>query len=172
MISYFSNPNTKYYEYYPNTSIKTIKSGEILDIKACKNSIAIFPLFPNLVLFFLRKESYYKKISKYHLSFFKYHNLHDRMNQPEDYIQQLADYIKRNLSKGYSLEALKVSLMNQGYSKISVENAAELANKQLAELTPPMKEIPQITYKIFDEEFNPVKIIKPKKSFFARLFGK
>jgi len=87
------------------------------------------------------------------------------MHQPINYIQQLADHIKANLFKGYTLDALKFSLMNQGYSRISVENAIELANKQLAIKIPPINEKPQITYKIMHKE-EPV-----KKSFWKRIFG-
>lgn len=70
------------------------------------------------------------------------------MNKSEDYIQQLANHIKINIKKGYTVEALKFSLMNQGYSRISVEKSIELANKQLAASAPEMKEKPQITYKV------------------------
>lgn len=73
------------------------------------------------------------------------------MNQPEDYIQQLANHIKMNLKKGYTLEALKFSLINQGYSRISVETAINRANQELAASVPEMKEKPQIYYKIEPE---------------------
>jgi len=66
----------------------------------------------------------------------------------KSYIQQLADYIKSNLRKGYTLASLKSALINQGYSKISVEKSVELANQQLAEVAPIMREKPKITYKL------------------------
>ena len=69
------------------------------------------------------------------------------MNPSRDPVQQLADYFKKNLSKGYTPDSLKYSLMSQGYSKISVEKALSLANKQLASLAPKMREKPQITYR-------------------------
>jgi hypothetical protein len=84
------------------------------------------------------------------------------MYRSEDYIQQLADHIKTNLKKGYTIEALTVSLINQGYSRISVEKAIELANQQLAASAPEMKEKPQISYKIEPE-------IPVKKSFWKTL---
>jgi hypothetical protein len=62
------------------------------------------------------------------------------------YIQQIADHIKKNLTKGYTLESLKFSLMKQGYSRISIAKAIELANKQLAEEAPKLKEKPEINY--------------------------
>ena len=73
------------------------------------------------------------------------------MEKPKDYVQQLADYIKKNLSKGYTLESLRFSLIGQGYSRISVDNAIETANKQLAANAPLMIEKPQITYKLIPE---------------------
>jgi len=88
------------------------------------------------------------------------------MYQPTNYLQQLADYVKANLQKGYTLDALKFSLINQGYSRISVENAIELANQQLAEKVLPIKEKPQITYRAVSDLKQPV-----KKSFWKKIFG-
>lgn len=87
------------------------------------------------------------------------------MYEPKNYVQQLADYIKKNLAKGYTIDSLRFSLKEQGYSRISIENAIELANKQLAAEAPPMKEKPQIIYKVV-EPAEPV-----KKSFWKWLFG-
>jgi hypothetical protein len=86
------------------------------------------------------------------------------MYKPQDHIQQLTDHIKRNLSKGYTVESLKFSLMNQGYSRISIQKAIDLANLQLASQVPIMKEKPQITYTAISEV--------PKQGFFKRIFGK
>jgi len=84
------------------------------------------------------------------------------MEQQKNLIDQLADHIKKNIAKGYTIDALRFSLMNQGYSRISIEKAIELANQQLAASAPEMKEKPQIIYKIEPE-------IPEKKSFFERL---
>ena len=91
--------------------------------------------------------------------------------QLTNYIQQLADYILKNLSKGYTVDSLRFSLINQGYSKISIDKAVEVANKRLAEKAPLMKERPQITYKILDEENKPIPIseIKIQKGFLGKV---
>lgn len=81
------------------------------------------------------------------------------MYKPEDYIHQLADHIKKNLKKGYTPDSLRFSLMNQGYSRISVDKAISLANKQLAEKVPLMNEKPQITYKVIED--NPLQDTEP-----------
>ncbi|MDD5191505.1 MAG: hypothetical protein PHH54_02545 [Candidatus Nanoarchaeia archaeon] len=97
------------------------------------------------------------------------------MYQPKDHIQQLADYIRRNLSKGYTMDALRFSLMKQGYSRISVEKAIELANEQLAASAPEMKEKPKITYTLLDENGNPinnVEFAKEKKGFWQKIKGR
>ncbi len=86
------------------------------------------------------------------------------MYRPKDYIQQLADHIKRNLAKGYTQDSLRFSLINQGYSRTAINNAIDLANEQLAEKVPIMKEKPQIIYKAIDDK--PI-----KKSFWKKLFG-
>lgn len=79
------------------------------------------------------------------------------------FIEQLANHIKKNLKKGYTLDALRFSLINQGYTRLSVEKAIELTNIQLAIELPKIKEKPEIIYKVFDE--NKKFIIKPKKRF-------
>ena len=82
------------------------------------------------------------------------------MNQPKNCVQQLTEYIIKNLTKGYTLDALRVSLINQGYSRVSINNAIDSANKQLAERIPPIKEKPQIIYKVIEED------IQEKRGFF------
>jgi len=89
----------------------------------------------------------------------------------KDYIHQLAEHIKKNLSKGYTVDALRFSLMNQGYSRISIDKAIELVNKQLASEVPLIKEKPQITYRIIEDKSQFIQISKEKKSFWRRLFG-
>ncbi|MAG61238.1 hypothetical protein CMI43_00225, partial [Candidatus Pacearchaeota archaeon] len=66
-------------------------------------------------------------------------------------VQDIADYIKKNLKKGYTLDSLRFSLISQGYSKISVENAIDLVNKQMAKEMPRIKERPEIIYKVVTE---------------------
>ena len=61
-----------------------------------------------------------------------------------DYIQQLANYIKKNLSKGYTLDALKFALISQGYGRTEIDRAIKIANEQLALAAPKMIEKPVI----------------------------
>ena len=87
--------------------------------------------------------------------------------------QQLADHIKRNLSKGYTIESLRYSLMQQGYSRTSVEKAIQIANKQMAETAPKMVEKPVIRYQTVDDEDMAAKVANQDESqgFFKKLFG-
>lgn len=97
------------------------------------------------------------------------------MGTPANQNQQLADYIKKNISKGYTMESLKYSLMRQGYSRTSVEKAMELANKQLASSAPMMKEKPTISYEVIDNEEMKAKIAAQDAasgSFFSRIWHK
>lgn len=80
------------------------------------------------------------------------------------FIEQIADHIKKNLKKGYTIDALRFSLISQGYTRISVEKAIELANKKLAEELPLMREKPEIIYKVEP-------IIQEQKNFFKRILG-
>ena len=94
------------------------------------------------------------------------------MYKPNDVTSQLVEHIKKNLAKGYTQDTLKFSLISQGYSKLTVERAIEFANKELAVTAPVMKEKPQITYKIVDEENQPVEVYeKTKKSWWKKIFS-
>lgn len=91
------------------------------------------------------------------------------VDKSKDYIQQLADYIKKNITKGYTIDALRFSLVSQGYSRLSIENAITLANEQLAAAAPVMKEKPQITRKIITDENTYV--YENKIGFFKRIIN-
>jgi len=104
------------------------------------------------------------------------------MYESKGRIQQLAEYILKNLSKGYTLDSLRVALTNQGYSKISIDNGIKKANKILAEKAPIMEEKPEIIYRLIEsasseEATAPLKekivyeetYIPEKKSFWKKL---
>ncbi|OYT36667.1 hypothetical protein B6U91_00710 [Candidatus Pacearchaeota archaeon ex4484_71] len=84
----------------------------------------------------------------------------------QDYKGQLVDYFKKNLKKGYTTESLKFALERQGYSRTSIEQAIEQANKELAKQAPEFKEKPIIKYEIIDENNKPVVI---KRTFWSKL---
>jgi len=87
---------------------------------------------------------------------------------PENYIKNLVEYLKKNLKKGYTFDALKTALINQGYSKVAIEEAIRRATKEIAEKAPVLKEKPVIKYEIIDENDNPIRI---RKSLWKRFFG-
>jgi len=78
-----------------------------------------------------------------------------------DYKQQLVDYFKKNLQKGYPPDSLKFSLIDQGYSRVAVDQAFTEANKELAAKAPEFKEKPRITYEVLDEHDKPIVVKKP-----------
>jgi hypothetical protein len=84
-----------------------------------------------------------------------------------DYKRKLVNYFKKNLKKGYTQDSLKWALINQGYSRVIVEDAIKEANKELAKKAPILKDKPVIKYEIIDENDQPVEIKKPWwKKFF------
>jgi len=95
------------------------------------------------------------------------------MTREFDYIQQLVNYIKKNLSKGYTLDSLKFSLMDQGYSRTAISRAIKLANEDLAKKLPKLKEKPVIKVTPNPELANKIK--KPENnsrtSFLKKLFS-
>jgi len=92
--------------------------------------------------------------------------------------QQLAEYIMKNLKKGYTPDALKYSLLTQGYSRTSVEKAIETANKQLALEAPKMQEKPHVKVTLVDDNEMRQKVAEqdaagagPIRRFFRKIFG-
>ena len=82
-------------------------------------------------------------------------------------MNNLIEYIKKNLKKGYDFNTLKFALINQGYSKVAVEEALKRVTKELAEKAPILKTKPVIKYEIIDENDKPIRV---KKSFLKRFF--
>lgn len=94
------------------------------------------------------------------------------MPTQENTNQKLADHIKKLLAKGYTLDALRFSLIGQGYSRTSVEKAIEIANKQLAAQAPKIAEKPVIKYETVDDAEMAAKVAAQNNpGFFARLFS-
>ena len=85
----------------------------------------------------------------------------------ENPMNNLIEYIKKNLKKGYDFNTLKFALINQGYSKVAVEEALKRVTKELAEEAPILKEKPVIKYEIVDEYDKPIRV---RKSFLKRFF--
>ena len=79
-----------------------------------------------------------------------------------DYIQQLVNYLKKNLAKGYTMEALKWALINQGHSRNSVYKAVEVANEQLALQAPKLVEKPVIKVEVEPK-------IEPKPGLWSKI---
>ena len=73
-----------------------------------------------------------------------------------DHKRQLVEYFKKNLIKGYTADSLKFALLNQGYSRASVDSAITEANKEIAKDAPKLREKPVIKYELFDENNNKV----------------
>ncbi|MBU2104423.1 MAG: hypothetical protein KKF67_01465 [Nanoarchaeota archaeon] len=82
--------------------------------------------------------------------------------------KDLVMYFKKNLSKGYTLDSLKIALLNQGYPKLAVEQAIKTVNESLAKMAPVFNEKPKIKYAIIDENDKPIAI---KKSWWKQVFG-
>jgi len=85
---------------------------------------------------------------------------------PRDSKRNLVEYVKKNLKKGYTLDSLKWALIKQGYSRSMVEEALIIANKELSDEAPVLRDKPEIRHEVVDDVQ-----VEPKKSFWKRLFG-
>lgn len=79
----------------------------------------------------------------------------------EESKRRLTEYFKKNFKKGYTEESLKWALVNQGYSRTIIDNALEMAHKELADEAPVLKEKPTISYEVLDENDKSVEVKKP-----------
>jgi len=79
--------------------------------------------------------------------------------------EQLVEYFKKNLKKGYTADSLKWALINQGYSRVIVEESLNEAQKEMAKEAPILKEKPRINYQVLDKGGKPLEI---KNSFWEK----
>ena len=84
------------------------------------------------------------------------------------YKRKLVDYVKKNMRKNYSIETLRIALINQGYVRTIVDEAITAAVNEMAKEAPILKDKPQIEHEIITEE---EPIIVEKKSFWKRILG-
>ena len=92
---------------------------------------------------------------------------------------KLIERIKQNLLKGYKEDSLRWALINQGYSRITVDRDIKRALKEIedenksAEQKKEKSEKPKITYQLYDEN-NRIVYGKTSggKKFWKKLFGK
>jgi hypothetical protein len=83
-----------------------------------------------------------------------------------DYMKGLVRYCQRNLSRGYTLDQVRLTLLQQGYSKPGVDRAIKLALEGMPkQKIEEKKEEPQI--QIVEEEAVPSR----KRNWFQKLFG-
>ncbi|MCX6746863.1 MAG: hypothetical protein NTU63_01875 [Candidatus Pacearchaeota archaeon] len=80
----------------------------------------------------------------------------------------LVEYFKKNLKKGYPVDTLRIALINQGYVRQIIDNAAKEAIKQLADQAPILKEKPQIEHELINENDKPIVVKRP---WWKRLLG-
>jgi hypothetical protein len=79
------------------------------------------------------------------------------------YRKKLIEYIKKNLRKGYPVETLRVALVNQNYSRPTIDEAIKESMKEMASEAPVLKEKPQIEHEVIVDE------VPVKKYFFRKI---
>ena len=80
-----------------------------------------------------------------------------------DYIKGLIRYAERNFSRGYTVDQIRLTLIQQGYSRAAVDRAIKMVEARLPKPMPiVIKEKPKIEFAQEPEK---------KPGFFSRLFG-
>ena len=98
-------------------------------------------------------------------------------------IDDLVRHIRKNLSKEYKEDSIRWALINQGYSRTTVDRAMSQAVKEIEsehkiqEEKRKEAERPRITYQLYDENNNLIKSknikgARSRGSFWRGLFGK
>ncbi len=83
---------------------------------------------------------------------------------------RIKEYFKKNLAKGYTLDALRISLIHtQGYSPSIVDKAVAEMHYELAKEAPVLEDTPKISYTLVDEKNEPVEV--KKEPFWKRWFN-
>lgn len=87
----------------------------------------------------------------------------------DTYKLKLIEYLKKNLKKGYPIDTLRIALINQGYLRVTIDEAMKEAINELAKDAPAIKEKPQIEHEIYTEEPKEEIPIIEKKSFWEKI---
>ncbi len=86
------------------------------------------------------------------------------MEDEKGYAHHIKEYIEKNLVKGYTKDSLKIALLRQGYSRLSISKAFKMVEEDMANKAPVLDTKPKIT-----REITPID--SSKKSFWRKLFG-
>jgi uncharacterized protein Smg (DUF494 family) len=94
------------------------------------------------------------------------------MKSNNAYLNQLTEYIKKNLKKGYTKDSLRWALVEQGNSRMEVENAFLRVDKELAQEAPILRTKPIIKYEVVEPKDYPAEESFSSKvsGFFKNLF--
>lgn len=87
------------------------------------------------------------------------------MYNDKKYMDEITEYMRKNLAKGYKKESLKWTLISQGYSKVEVEKAAQIAEMEIAKQLSKAEEKPVITRTVEPLTADDM----PKQSFFSKV---
>ena len=81
--------------------------------------------------------------------------------------------MRRNLTKGYTEEALKWSLIQQGHSMTNVTKVLEKAKEEIKEEKEKIieKDKPKIKYELYGEDNKPIEIEVRKPFSFKKFFS-
>ncbi len=91
------------------------------------------------------------------------------IKKDKNYLDEICEYIRKNIKKGYTMEALKWALVRQGYAKIEVEKAIKKVELEMAKSAPILEVKPKISY---EQVTTPAAMPElEKQSFWKRLFG-
>jgi len=81
-----------------------------------------------------------------------------------DYMKGLMRYADRNLSRGYTIDQIRLTLLQQGYSRAAVDRAIKLAEASRPKVAPVEVKVEPKIMPVVEE---PVR----KRTFFQKLFG-
>ncbi|MBU2522707.1 MAG: hypothetical protein KKE23_00250 [Nanoarchaeota archaeon] len=80
-----------------------------------------------------------------------------------DYMKNIIAYIEKNMSRGYTLDQMRFTLMQHGYSRAAIDRGIRTYEHN----HPVIKLMP----KVEEPAAAPVEPVEEKKGFFSKMFG-
>lgn len=88
-------------------------------------------------------------------------------------IEDLCDYLRKNIEKGYSVEALKWALVKQGNPRLEVEKAVAIVSKESVRMMKKVESMNTLQNQTpSQEQSSQEPVVEPeKKPFWKRILG-
>ena len=82
-----------------------------------------------------------------------------------DYMKQVIAYIERNAARGYSMDQIRFTLMQHGYSRAAIERGMRIYNQNKPAVVEQVKVEEPVVQPVAEA------VVEEKKGFFSKVVG-